>query len=91
MVRPLIGLFQCLALWPGMSRSGSTIMERGYADLIILQQQSFFLLALPAMFGASGLKIIKADFASYSSNEIIALIVGFTVAFLVALLVVDDL
>ena len=85
-----IGLFQCLALWPGMSRSASTIMGGWVCGLNNTAAAEFsFFLALPVMFGASGLKLIKADFASYSSNEIIALIVGFIVAFLVALLVID--
>lgn len=85
-----IGIFQCLALWPGMSRSGSTIMGAWVCGLNNTAAAEFsFFLALPAMVGASGLKLVKADFASYSSNEVIALIIGFIVAFLVALLVVD--
>lgn len=85
-----IGLFQCLALWPGMSRSSSTIMGGWIAGLnnIIAAEFSFFL-ALPIMVGASGLKLFKYDLSILTGDHIISLIVGFLVAFLVALIVVD--
>ncbi len=85
-----VGLFQCLALWPGMSRSSSTIIGGWYSGLNNTAAAEFsFFLALPAMFGASGLELIKADFSAFNNAQIIALVVGFLVAFLVALLVVD--
>lgn len=85
-----IGIFQCLALWPGMSRSSSTIMGGWISGLnnTIAAEFSFFL-ALPVMVGASGLKLFKYDLRGLTGDQTIALIVGFLVAFLVALIVVD--
>ncbi len=86
-----VGFFQCLAMWPGMSRSASTIMGGWVSGLStpVAAEFSFFL-AIPVMIGASGLKLIKyKGFATMVSSEWIALIVGFIVAFLTALLVVD--
>lgn len=88
-----IGLFQCLAMWPGMSRSASTIMGGWVSGLSNVAASEFsFFLALPTMVGATGLKLIKALKAGnvpFDTNTSIALIVGFVVAFLVALVVVD--
>lgn len=85
-----IGLFQCLALWPGMSRSASTIMGAWISGLSNAAAAEFsFFLALPTMVAASGLELIKTDFSAFNSSHYIALAVGFVVAFLVALIVVD--
>ncbi|WP_027633816.1 undecaprenyl-diphosphate phosphatase [Clostridium hydrogeniformans] len=85
-----IGAFQCLALWPGMSRSSSTIMGGWISGLNNTAAAEFsFFLALPVMVGASGLKLYKYDYSSITGDQIIALIVGSLVAFLVALVVVD--
>lgn len=86
-----IGIFQCLALWPGMSRSASTIMGGWLAGLNNAAAAEFsFFLAIPTMVGASGLKLIKyKGYATITSTEVVALIIGFIVAFLVALIVVD--
>lgn len=85
-----IGLFQCLALWPGMSRSASTIMGAWISGLSNAAAAEFsFFLALPTMVAASGLELIKTDFSGFNSSHYIALAVGFVVAFLVALIVVD--
>lgn len=86
-----IGAFQCLAMWPGMSRSASTIMGGWISGLntTIAAEFSFFL-AIPAMVGASGLDLIK--FKSYSQMDAtywLALVVGFIVAFIVSILVID--
>lgn len=87
----IIGAFQCFALWPGMSRSASTIIGAWIAGLSTVAAAEFsFFLAIPVMIGASGLSLIKHNvLANCSSNEIIALIVGFVVSFIVALVVVD--
>ncbi len=83
----LIGCFQCLALIPGTSRSGATILgamilgcSRGVAA-----QFSFFL-GIPVMFGASLLKIVKyfAGGNMFSVLEFFYLIFGMIVAFLVS-------
>jgi len=84
-----IGIFQCLSLWPGMSRSASTIMGGWISGLStpVAAEFSFFL-AIPTMIAASALDLIK-NRPVMTSREVIALIVGFIVAFLVALLVVE--
>jgi undecaprenyl-diphosphatase len=87
----IMGLFQVLALVPGTSRSGSTILggiisgiDRGVAAKF-----SFFM-AIPVMFGASLLKLIKLGF-DYSSQEYMILFIGCIVSFLVSLLVIKSL
>lgn len=86
-----IGLFQCIAMWPGMSRSASTIMGGWIAGLNNTAAAEFsFFLAIPTMVGASALKLIKYDaYATITKTQVTALIIGFIVAFLVALIVVD--
>ena len=88
-----IGLFQCLSLWPGFSRSASTIMGGWHQGLAPEGAAEFsFFLAIPIMFGASGLKLAKfgmdGGFAAITSTQIVTLIVGFAVAFAVALICV---
>lgn len=87
----IIGLFQCLAIIPGMSRSASTIIGGWVAGLstVVAAEFSFFL-AIPVMVGMSLLKIIKiGGLTSLTSSEIISLGVGFVVSFLVALIVIN--
>ncbi|WP_238915315.1 undecaprenyl-diphosphate phosphatase [Clostridium sp. YIM B02555] len=83
-----IGLFQCLAMWPGMSRSASTIMGGWVAGLStsIAAEYSFFL-AIPAMVGSSGLDLIKFDYSQMNLTNALALAIGFIVSFIVALIV----
>ena len=90
----LIGLFQCLSLVPGTSRSGSTILgailigvSRGAAA-----EFSFFM-AIPTMVGASAIKALKfiLSGAAITGNEIAVLIVGCLVSFVVSLLVIKGL
>ncbi|HEX9025610.1 MAG TPA: undecaprenyl-diphosphate phosphatase [Clostridium sp.] len=83
-----IGCFQCLAMWPGMSRSASTIMGGWIAGLstTVAAEYSFFL-AIPAMVGSSGLDLIKFDYSTMNLKYALALIIGFVVAFIVALIV----
>ena len=79
-----IGLFQCLALIPGPSRSGSTIIGALLlgTSRFIAAEFSFFL-AIPTMLGASALKLVKAGFA-FSGFEWLVLGTGAVVAFLVS-------
>ncbi|OOM77689.1 undecaprenyl-diphosphatase [Clostridium sp. BL-8] len=83
-----IGFFQCLAMWPGMSRSASTIMGGWVAGLStpVAAEYSFFL-AIPAMVGSSALDLIKFNYSEMNMTNAIALAVGFIVAFVVALVV----
>ena len=83
-----IGLFQCLALIPGTSRSGSTIIGATLlgASRYVAAEFSFFL-AIPTMLGASLLKLIKTGFA-FSGFEWLVLGVGSVVAFVVSVIVI---
>ncbi|HPU42384.1 MAG TPA: undecaprenyl-diphosphate phosphatase [Acetivibrio clariflavus] len=87
----IIGIFQVLSLIPGTSRSGATILG---AILIgcsreIAAEFSFFL-ALPVMFGASFVKILKFGFV-FSGQEIAVLATGMIVAFVVSILAIKFL
>lgn len=86
-----IGLFQCLAIIPGMSRSASTIIGGWASGLSTVEATEFsFFLAIPVMVGMSLLKIIKmGGISTLTSLEMLSLAVGFAVAFLVALVVVE--
>lgn len=80
-----IGLFQVLSLIPGTSRSGSTIiggMLLGTSRTVAAEFT--FYLAIPVMFGASLLKLLKFGFA-FSSYELIIMVLGMLTAFLVSL------
>lgn len=85
----IIGIFQLLAaIFPGTSRSGATIVG---ALLIGLSRpnaaQFTFYLAIPTMFGASLLKILKFGLA-FSTTEMIVLLVGMVISFLVSIIVI---
>lgn len=87
----LIGCFQILALIPGTSRSGATILG---AVLIgtsryVAAEYSFFL-SIPVMFGASLLKMVKFGF-HYTGYEVAVLLVGMVVAFVVSILAIKFL
>jgi undecaprenyl-diphosphatase len=87
----IVGLFQCLAIIPGMSRSASTIIGGWVSGLSTVAAAEFsFFLAIPVMVGMSFLKILKVGgIATLTSPEIISLAVGFLVSFIVALVVID--
>lgn len=82
----LIGLFQVLALIPGTSRSGATILGAIMlgTSRSIAAEYSFFL-SIPVMFGASLLKILKYGF-NYTVNEIMLLLFGMLIAFIVSII-----
>jgi undecaprenyl-diphosphatase len=83
-----IGFCQCLALVPGVSRSGATIVGALFlgADKRAAAEFSFFL-AMPTMVGAFAYKAYKGQ-ASMTSSEIGLIAIGFAAAFVAALLVV---
>ena len=87
----IIGLFQCLAIIPGMSRSASTIIGGWVAGLSTVAAAEFsFFLAIPVMVGMSLLKLIKiGGVMSITSPELISLAIGFIVSFIVALGVIN--
>lgn len=86
-----MGLFETLALVPGTSRSGSTILGGMLlgVDRKSASQFSFFL-AIPAMCGASLLKLVKLGFA-LSGSEWALVAIGFVVSFVVSLFVIKGL
>jgi undecaprenyl-diphosphatase len=84
-----IGMFQLIAaIFPGTSRSGATIVGALLLGVsrTVAAEYTFFL-AIPVMFGASLLKIVKFGF-NFTSLELIILLVGMAVAFLVSLFVI---
>jgi len=87
----LIGIFQVLAMIPGTSRSGATILggiligaSRGLAA-----EYTFFL-AIPTMLGASALKLVKFGF-DFTTTELAVLLVGMVTAFVVSILAIKFL
>ncbi|MBO0460451.1 MULTISPECIES: undecaprenyl-diphosphate phosphatase [Enterococcus] len=90
----LIGAFQVLALIPGTSRSGATILGAILigASRFVATEFSFFL-GIPVMFGASGLKIVKylADGNSFQMEEVVILLVGTVVSFVVSIFAIKFL
>ena len=90
----LIGLFQCLSLIPGTSRSGSTILG---AILIGVGRSAgaefSFFMAIPTMLGASAIKGLKFLLSGVSATgtEIGVLVVGCLVSFLVSMVVIKGL
>ncbi len=80
----LIGFFQALAMIPGTSRSGATIIGGLLLGVSRTTASEFtFFLAIPTMLGASAIKLLKFGFA-FTVPELITLIVGMVVAFVVS-------
>jgi len=83
-----IGLFQCLSLWPGFSRSGSTIsggllVGAGYKA----SAEFSFILAVPIMIGATGLDLYKS-LGTLNASDLPLFLTGFVTAFIVAMLAI---
>ena len=90
----LIGVFQVLSLIPGTSRSGATIIGGLLLGVSRYVAAEFtFFLAIPVMFGASALKLLKffAEGAGISGMEIALLLVGCSVAFVVSVIAIKFL
>jgi undecaprenyl-diphosphatase len=86
-----IGFLQCLAMVPGVSRSGATIL--GALSLGVERRTAAefsFFLAIPTMLGASVLELVKNrhELAAGHGVGALGIAIGFVVAFVVALLVV---
>ncbi len=87
----IIGLFQSVALIPGVSRSAATIVGGLILGLQRVTIVEFsFLLAVPTMTAATGYDILK-NYEIFSADAALLLLVGFTTAFFVALLVITSL
>lgn len=79
----VIGLFQCLAFVPGVSRAASTIWGGLFVGLSLpLATQFSFLLAVPTLSGASLLKLLKA-WPSLTGEQIQLLLIGNLISFIV--------
>ena len=90
----LIGAFQCLSLIPGTSRSGSTILGAILLGVSRSAGAEFsFFLAIPTMLGASALKVLKflLEGVKATGGEILVLLVGTVVSFIVSMLVIKAL
>lgn len=82
----IIGIFQVLSLVPGTSRSGSTILGGIiFGTSRVVAAEFTFFLAIPVMFGASLLKLVKFGF-NFNAAEMIILAVGMITAFVVSIL-----
>lgn len=83
-----IGLFQVLSIVPGTSRSGATIIGALLIGVSRVAAAEFtFFLAVPVMIGMSFLKVLKYGLA-FTSSELIVLVIGMGVAFIVSVLVI---
>lgn len=90
----IIGGFQVLSLIPGTSRSGATILGALLIGVSRYVAAEFtFFLAIPVMFGASGLKLLKfvAKGGGFATMEVVMLLVGCIVAFFVSVLAIKFL
>lgn len=86
-----IGVFQVLSVIPGTSRSGSTIIGGILVGTSRTVAAEFtFFLAIPVMFGASLLKLVKFGFA-FTPAEILTLVTGVVVAFFVSVIAIKFL
>lgn len=84
----IMGAFQALALIPGTSRSGATILGGiSFGCSRRVASEFSFFLAIPVMLGASALKIIKFGF-HFSAMELVILIDGMIAAFAISLLAI---
>jgi undecaprenyl-diphosphatase len=88
----IIGVFQLIAaIFPGTSRSGATIVGSLMIGVSRTAAANFtFLLAIPVMFGASLLKLVKFGLA-FSGSEVAILATGMIVAFVISVIVIKFL
>ena len=89
----IIGFFQLLAIVPGTSRSGATIIGALIIGVSRPTAAEFsFFMAIPTMFGVSLLKIMQfLSENSFSANESIILIIGMVISFLVSMVCIKKL
>lgn len=88
-----IGLFQCIAMVPGVSRSASTIIGGLFQGLTKKSAAEFsFFLAVPTMFAATAYKLLSyyKEGNSLDGNQIVILIIGNVVAFVVGMLAIKS-
>ncbi len=88
-----VGLFQCLAMWPGMSRSACTIIGGMTQGLTRKNAAEFsFFLAVPTMFAATAKKLLDfyKEGITLNGQEINILVFGNVIAFIVALIAIKS-
>ena len=86
-----IGLFQAIAVIPGVSRAGATILGGLWLGIPRRTIVEFsFLLALPTMAGATGLDLLK-NASSFSYDQLEILAIGFIASFIVAIIAIKFL
>ncbi|RAP38836.1 undecaprenyl-diphosphatase [Candidatus Marinamargulisbacteria bacterium SCGC AAA071-K20] len=84
----IIGVSQCAALWPGMSRSGSTIVGGLFAKCDYDTSAKFsFIIAVPVMICAVGYDLLKS-MDSLTMNDAQLIAIGFIVSFIVAIIAI---
>jgi undecaprenyl-diphosphatase len=88
----IIGVFQLIAaVFPGTSRSGATILGALLLGVSRSVAAEFtFFLAIPAMFGGSAIKLLKAGIA-FTAQEWLLLLIGMIVAFMVSIVAIKFL
>lgn len=87
----LIGCFQALSLIPGTSRSGSTILGAILIGVSRVAAAEFsFYMAVPVMFGASAIKLLKFGF-NFTGAQMTVLLVGMLTAFVVSVIAIKFL
>jgi undecaprenyl-diphosphatase len=83
-----IGMFQCLAVYPGFSRAGSTISGGLLTKASYKTASEFsFLIAIPVMVGATGLDLLKS-WNYLSTSDMPMFVTGFITSFVVAMMAV---
>lgn len=83
-----LGVIQCIAFIPGVSRSAATIFGGMFFGLSRKEAVEFsFFLAVPTMAAATGLDLLK-NYQTFSADNISFLVVGFVTSFIVAMLAV---
>ena len=84
----MIGLSQCLSIWPGFSRSGATIAGGMMAGASRAAAADFtFIIAIPVMVAATGYELLTS-IGVFTADDLLFLAIGFIVSFVVALLAV---
>ena len=87
----MIGMIQLLSLIPGTSRSGATILGAMLLGATRTTAAEFsFFLAIPVMFGASALKLLKFGF-DFTSSELLVLLTGMIAAFIISIVAIKFL
>ncbi|NYV28405.1 undecaprenyl-diphosphate phosphatase [Streptobacillus felis] len=85
-----IGLFQCLAMIPGTSRSAATIIGAMFLGLNRVAATEFsFFLAIPTMLGATALKLIKIG-SLLSAYELLLIFIGLLLTFIMSLMIINS-